>query len=137
MGLIRPSRKQSTFFQERTGPSIKFPEKRTILSVRTTTTTDHVVLTVPAGYKVTVLQVLHYTISTSNTVYFVRTDNKAVYVAFVPPSTDFVDFKDWKYEDAPTAYSSLTLDVQAGTLSSTDLNILYAIEPAGEGYFSN
>jgi len=137
MGLIRPSRKKDNFFIQRTGPVIKYPEKRTILSVRSTTITDHTVLTVPPGYKATILQVLHYTTSVSNTVYFVRTDNKAIYVALVPPSTDFVDFKDWKYEDAPTAFGSITLDVQSGTLSTTDLNILYALEPAGEGYFTN
>lgn len=137
MGLLYGrSRKQSDEFVQRTGPVLRREEKRQVRIVRSTTTTDHTVLNVPAGFKLTILQVLHYSVATSNLVYFVRADDNAVYAAYVPASTDFVDTVTWKYEDAPTAYTTLKLDVQSGTLTSTDLNILYALEPAGEGYYS-
>lgn len=114
---------------------LRYDEKHEPRLVRSTTTTDHTVLTVPQGYKATILQVLHYSIAAGTLIYFVRADDTAIYGAIVPVTTDFVDFKTWKYEEAPVAYATIKLDIQSAALTSTDLNILYVLEPASESYY--
>lgn len=135
MGLLYPSRKTSDWQVQKTGPVLRYEEKHEARLVRSTTTTDHTVLTVPAGYKATVLQVLHYSVSAGNLIYFVRVDGSAIYGAFVPAATDFLDFKTWQYAEAPVAYGTISLDIQSAALTSTDLNILYVLEPASESYY--
>jgi len=135
VGLLYPSRKVSDWQVQKSGPVLRYEEKHEPRLVRSTTAGDHTVLTVPQGFKATILQVLHYSVAVGNLIYFVRADDSAIYGAFVPAATDFLDFKTWTYEEAPVAYSTIKLDIQSAALTSTDLNILYVLEPASESYF--
>lgn len=138
MGLLYPSRKQYDSFTPRTGEYIKTTEKKTIHCINSTATADATIITVPSGKKLSILQLAFYTTAPANRIYFVKLDGVAVHVSFIPASTDVVGSDKWTYEEAPTAYSTVTLDVQGGgNLTSNDLSVIYALEDAGGGYFTN
>lgn len=104
-------------------------EEYSILTVRSTATTDATVLDIPAGYKARILSIALYTTAAANRIYWIRVDGNALYVAFIPTSTDVVYFTTIELGNSPPIYSNIAIEIDGGGgLSTNDLNIIYRLD---------
>lgn len=138
MGLMHPSRKQYDSFTPRTGTYVK-PEKRRTVIVNTSTVGDHTIVTLPAGFKATVLLISFYTnTAAAAAIWQLKFDNVALLNYYINASSDVSDLFRFDYNDAPTFTSTITFDVTTAiALQQQNISIMYVLEQAGEGYFTN
>lgn len=137
-GLLSPSRKQSDWERERTGQVLRQAEKPRAVTASSTSTTDATIVAVPDGYKATLLQLNFYVTSASNRILQIRCDGVTVYNAFVTASTDVLGQQVFLYEEGPVAVKTISVTYAGGGgVSSADIGLRYALEPLGDGYFTN
>ena len=144
MGLMNPSRKQTDFFSQRTGPVLRKLEKResrvasatgnNVVAAATTT-----VIAVPSGYKATLLSYSLFIVFGGGTTNVrIEVDGK-ILMYFENPTTNYtaVLADKWPYEEGPSFYSTFNFINSLPTASSFDyvLSVVYAIEPSGEGWY--
>lgn len=137
MGLLYgPSRKQSQELNQRTGPTIVRQEKRLSRVTSSTTTVDANLIVVPAGYKITLLLVSYYfKRAASSMIYDLKVDGTSWFVSYAEAATLSTNTFTFKYEDGPTAYSTLAVDF-TNAPDVHQISILYVQEPAGEGFYA-
>jgi hypothetical protein len=137
-GLISPSRKQSDWEHERTGQVLRQTEKPRALTAASTSTTDATIVSVPDGYKATLLQLNYYITSASNRILQIRCDGTTVYNAFIADTTDVLGQQVFLYEEGPVAVKTISVTYAGGGgVSSADIGIRYALEPQTDGYFTS
>lgn len=144
-----PSRKQYDSFTPRSGTYVKLEKRTTLIaSTEINSTTDQTyTITVPQGYKATLLRYELWTRAGSSVVdnsleTRFTLDTKLLYYQFIGGIGDSVsDLKEetFKYEDAPTAFSTISFafNVQPNGVNdyTAIVSVLYSLEPSGEGYY--
>jgi len=144
MGLLGgPSRKQSSWQTQRTGPELR-PERKDILFVNLQVDTPqgdttNTLVTVPPGYYATLISY-----------YLEHSDADLVKSRFLIDgtiiknyntqitTTSFTDSKEYTYEEAPRFYRNLqyVTDTIPAAGPYYFIVVAYILEPAGDGYIT-
>jgi len=144
MGLIgEPSRKQSSWQTERTGPQVvreKHDTNRFYYNLTSNGGPGEITIgSIPVSQKARILRIYLRVIAsgTSTSYYLLNIDGS--FWTFVPNTSGFTYEQSWDYENAPDMLSDMSLYVQQPSSPETHdvvVSVLYTLEPAEDGYFT-
>jgi len=141
---MHPSRKQNDSFTPRVGSYVRLEKTNPLNEVYTLGNlggpTNLPVLTVPAGYQARFLRIYARVnaAAASTNYYDLRIDNE-LWLRLTNTTGEVTD-KEYVYAESPPAFTQFSVYVQqASTPVVHDIAIvlLYVLEQAGEGYFTN